>query len=144
MFNNFNQNNDSRDNRRSQFPGVGPGRNPSRDEPPRMTPPEEFFGTPGMGQAPRSAPPNFIPEGPGAGAQRGAEPFGARGNVGVRPHELRRCLNRFTFIWLFNGNSFWFFPTFVGRDVVQGFRWRRNRWEFDVIRLRRILFFRCF
>jgi hypothetical protein len=57
---------------------------------------------------------------------------------------MRGCLNRFTFIWLVNGNSFWFYPTFVDRQFVTGFRWRRNRWEFDRINLRRILFHRCF
>ncbi len=160
MFNNFNPNNDSRDNRRNQQQNQGgpfpPGRSPM-NEPPRANPPEPFYGTPGMGQAPRTAPPNFTPQGPEmgrppSGNQRGQGPeqFGGghgggdRFNPGVNPRELRRCLNRFTFIWLINGNSFWFFPTFIGRDVVQGFRWRRNRWEFDSIRLRRILFFRCF
>jgi hypothetical protein len=57
---------------------------------------------------------------------------------------MRRCLFRFTYIWLFNGNDFWFYPTFVDGQFVQGFRWRRNRWEFDRINLRRIFYFRCF
>jgi hypothetical protein len=57
---------------------------------------------------------------------------------------MRRCLFRFTYFWLFNGNDFWFYPTFVDGQFVHGFRWRRNRWEFDRINLRRIFFFRCF
>jgi hypothetical protein len=112
-------------------------------------------GAPGMGQMPRTAPPNFTPEGPGMERGQlgipgqGPEQFGAprRGGGGLppnRPRELQRCVNRFTYIWLINGSNFWFFPTFVGRQFVQGFRWRRNRWEFESINLRRIFFFRCF
>jgi hypothetical protein len=115
---------------------------------------------PGMEAQPRSAPPNFIPEGPsmdrrqmdGPGMDRrgpgqGQVEFGApyRGSDWqVRPREIRRCMNRFTYIWLVNGNAFWFYPTFVGGQFVQGFRWRRNRWEYERINLRRIFFFRCF
>ncbi|WP_228351846.1 hypothetical protein [Variimorphobacter saccharofermentans] len=104
---------------------------------------------PGAEAAPRSAPPNFIPEAP----QMESRTFGAPGRPGVpvspqfgfvRPGQIRRCIHRYTFIWLVNGNSFWFYPTFVGNQFVQGFRWRRNRWEFERINLRRILFFRCF
>ena len=43
----------------------------------------------------------------------------------VDPGAIRGCLYRFTFVWLNNGRSFWFYPTFVGRDSVAGYRWRR-------------------
>lgn len=132
-------------------PGQGQGPRmtpPGQGQGPRMTPPGMGQG-PGMEQAPRTAPPNFIPEGPGMG--QGPESFGAplgreqRGRGGFqRPMDLRRCINRFTYIWLVNGNNFWFYPTFVDRQFVFGFRWRRNRWEFDRINRRRILFSRCF
>jgi hypothetical protein len=138
---NFNQNNYTRKESSMRSQQFVPGGFPF--------PPQ----TPGMEQPPRTAPPNFIPEGPGMegepfggpsrGAQyRGGEPF--RGGSRTNPREIRRCINRFTFIWLINGNSFWFYPTFVDRQFVFGFRWRRNRWEFDRINLRRIFFFRCF
>jgi hypothetical protein len=116
-----------------------------RNEPPQMPPP------PGMGQMPKSAPPNFIPEAPGMERRQmggpGPSGYGVpfRGEMRqTEPRDIRRCLNQFTFIWLVNGNSFWFYPTFVSRDFVQGFRWRRDRWEFDRINLRRIFFSRCF
>ena len=136
-----------------QFPGRGPdddqfpGRGPDNDQFPGRGPDFEQF--PGMQDQPRTAPPNFIPEGPsmdGRQRQGGPSEFGQqyRGGGQVRPRELRRCLNRFTYIWLDNGNNFWFFPTRIGNQFVQGFRWRRNRWEFDRINLRRIFFFRCF
>ncbi len=151
MYNdNFNQNKNSKDKEpmRSQqfFPGGFPM--------PPQYPGDNFPqgpGSPGMGQPPRSAPPNFIPEGPSMerGQMEGPAQFGAGsefrgGGIQTRPGEIRRCINRFTFIWLFNGNSFWFYPTFVDRQFVMGFRWRRNRWEFERINLRRIFFFRCF
>ena len=58
---------------------------------------------------------------------------------------IRRCINRNTYIWLTNGDKFWFFPKFVGRNAVVGFRWRRRLgWIFDVIDLRRIQSYQCF
>ena len=118
-----------------------------------------------MEDRPRSAPPDFIPEaprmdgrqmqesertgfgvnfGPG-GPQRPGGPGGPGGGMDFgRRREMRGCLFRFTYIWLFNGNEFWFYPTFVDNQFVMGFRWRRNRWEFERINLRRIFFFRCF
>jgi len=148
--------NNQREDRRGQqfFPGNFPQ---TPQQPPFIeTQPRTMPGTPpsfpGMGDMPRTAPPNFIPEAPGmqrgpmAGPGQMPYEFGRRypEDHQVRPRDLRRCLYRFTFIWLNNGNSFWFFPTFVGNQFVQGFRWRQNRWEYDRINLRRIFFFRCF
>ena len=109
--------------------------------------PEETFDNRNLRGAPSMPPPNFTPEMPRSGAQ----PFSEDGNLtetfrgGGDPfRDLRRCLNRFTFIWLTNGNSYWFYPVFVRRHQVEGFRWRNGRWFYDRINLRRILFFRCF
>lgn len=106
-------------------------------------------GDPGRNpQPPRSAPPNFNPTMPGdmpasfSGDSVTAEPFG-RNNRGQSTN-IRRCLNQFTFIWLINGNSFWFYPVAVRGQQVEGFRWRQGRWEYDWIPIRRILFFHCF
>ncbi len=106
-----------------------------------------------MEDMPRSAPPNFIPEAPRMDRRQmeeaegragfGGFPGGGRDERSIR-REMRRCLFRFTYIWLFNGNEFWFFPTFIDGQFVLGFRWRRNRWVFDRINLRRVMFFRCF
>jgi hypothetical protein len=103
-----------------------------------------------MEQPPRNPPPSFTPEAPGMerrmgrpGPQQGFGPQ-YREEFRVRPRDLQGCLNRFTFIWLFNGNGFWFYPTFIDRQFVQGFRWRRNRWDYDRIDIRRIFFFRCY
>ena len=108
------------------FPPGGPGFPPGG---PGFPPGGPGFppGGPGF-EPPRSAPPSFTPLTP-------------RSAVDLR--EIRRCLNRFTFIWLRNGESFWFFPVFVSRDFVLGFRWGRRGWDFTQINLRRILFFQC-
>jgi hypothetical protein len=101
-----------------------------------------------MGQPPRTAPPNFTPAGPfmERGAGRQPEQFRERfrGEMRTRPRDFFGCINSFTYIWLVNGNNFWFFPIFIDRQFVIGFRWRRNRWEFDRINLNRIFFFSCF
>lgn len=63
----------------------------------------------------------------------------------VDPGAIRRCLNRVTDVRLENGQRFWFFPTFVGRRSVAGFRWRsrQRRWEYFGIDLDEIRSFSC-
>jgi hypothetical protein len=157
-FNKDRENTEKYDNVQKQQ--MGPGGFPST--PPGMPP--QFR----MEDQPRSAPPDFIPEAPrmdrrqmddsddrnrtgfgifigpgGPGDGRNRSPWDDRDGRGRR-REIRGCLFRFTYIWLQNGNDFWFYPTYVDGQFVMGFRWRRNRWEFDRINLRRIFFFRCF
>ncbi|MCM2676843.1 transporter [Alkalicoccobacillus plakortidis] len=62
----------------------------------------------------------------------------------VGPSGIRGCLYRPTYIWLFNGNHFWFFPTFVGRQSVIGYRWSRFGWFNYIIELRQVRSFQCF
>lgn len=107
-------------------------------------PPREPIGTPPG--APSSAPPNFTPDMQRGGGQQFYGPQGegfSRGGQGQYGN-FRGCLNRFTYMWLINGNDFWFYPTFIGRQQVEGFRWRNGRWMYARINIRRILFFRCF
>ncbi|NLO08974.1 MAG: transporter [Clostridiales bacterium] len=137
-------------------PGPGPGRpagppfgtpGPGLGRPPG--PPVPGPGRPG-GQPP-SAPPNFTPQLPREEeGQLLFEPSGSRVSGGRvidfrrRPRDFRGCMNRFTYIWLINGNNFWFYPVFIGRNAIEGFRWRRNRWEYERIFTNRILFHVCF
>ncbi|WP_407691391.1 hypothetical protein [Robertmurraya mangrovi] len=99
-------------------------------------------GFPGGGQTgsgnpqagpPTSPPPSFTPQ----LQQSDVSTFA------VDPGAIRRCLFRFTFVWLNNGRSFWFYPTFVGRDSVAGYRWRNFRWVYYGTDLRRIRSFQC-
>jgi len=75
------------------------------------------------------APPSFYPP----------FPTWQQGSQGIRS-----CINRNTFIWLRNRDSFWFFPTFVGRQSVVGFRWGRIGWTYNVINRQSILSYQCF
>jgi hypothetical protein len=93
-----------------------------------------FGGGPGQGGPPPGPPPGDIPFDQGQ--------FGA---FAVDPGGIRGCLYRYTYIRLNNGRAFWYFPTFVGRNSVAGWRWRRNqfRWVFFGIDLDRIRSFSC-
>lgn len=103
---------------------------------PQMGPPGFFppFGQPGQGQqpgAPTSPPPAFVPtQQPAAFA--------------VDPGGIVRCLFRYTYVWLRNRQQFWFYPIFVGRRSIAGFRWNGFRWVYFGIDLRRIQSFTCF
>lgn len=88
-------------------------------------------GAPGGVQAPTVPPPQFVP-------QMQSSTFA------VDPGGIRRCLYRNTYIWLNNGEQFWFFPVFVGRTSVAGFRWFGFFWGYFGIDLRRISSFACF
>ncbi|MBD8036824.1 hypothetical protein H9635_08720 [Solibacillus sp. A46] len=57
---------------------------------------------------------------------------------------IRRCIYRNTFIWQRNGDSFWFFPTFVTSNIILGFRWGRFGWVFSTVNRNSILTFQCF
>lgn len=99
------------------FPGVGPG-GPSG-------------GTPGGVQAPTSPPPQFVP-------QQSATAYA------IDPGGIRSCLFRNTYVWLNNGEQFWFFPVFVGRNSIAGFRWFGFFWGYFGIDLNQIRSFTCF
>ncbi|MEK4425037.1 hypothetical protein [Solibacillus sp. FSL K6-1523] len=107
------------------------------------SPPPGFGGPgypPSMGgntPAPTAAPPNFTPAMPMTSASsRSGSHHGSSG--------IRRCIYRNTFIWQRNGDSFWFFPTFVSRNTILGFRWGRFGWVFSTVNRNSILTFQCF
>ena len=56
-------------------------------------------------------PPNFIPPKP---------------NVSY----MIDCVNQYTYVWLRNGESFWFYPVSVQSFGVSGFRWSGFSWVF--------------
>jgi len=82
------------------------------------------------GSAPRFAPPAYVPQ-MGAGLRA------------VDPGALSGCLYSSTYIWLNNRQNFWFFPTFIGRRSVAGFRWMHNRWVYMGFDLRMVESFFC-
>lgn len=89
-------------------------------------------GQPGGSQAPTAPPPSFTPQ------------MSSVSTFAVDPGAISGCLFRNTYVWLNNGEAFWFFPTFVGRHSVAGFRWFGFFWSYFGIDLRRIRSFTCF
>ncbi|WP_223881826.1 hypothetical protein [Niallia endozanthoxylica] len=92
------------------------------------------FQPPGQGSTagpPTSPPPSFVP-------QQQVEAYA------VDPGGIRGCLFRHTYIWLRGFEQFWYYPTFVGRTSVSGYRWTGNRWVYFGISLRQIQSFTCY
>lgn len=130
-----------------QFPGGGPfggGQFPGGGATPGQFPgggPFPGGGFPGGGASPGGDQYGPPPGPPPASVPQ--ESFSATA-LAVDPGAIRRCRFRFTYIWLNNGNSFWFYPTFIGRTSVAGWRWRRIGWTYYGTDLRRIRSFTCF
>ena len=115
------------------FPGFppgqgGPGFPPGQGGP--GFPPGQQQGS----QPPRTAPPSTTPTYPSTQL------------FAVDPGAIRGCLHRFTFVWLSRRQGFWFYPDFVGRRSVSGWRWRsrQRRWEYTGISLDSIDRFSCY
>ena len=65
------------------------------------------------------------------------------GAYAVDPGSMIRCLHRYTYVWLRGFEQFWFYPTFIGRNSVSGYRWTGHRWVNYGISLRQIQSFTC-
>nr|WP_236035061.1 hypothetical protein [Alkalihalobacterium elongatum] len=112
-----------------------------------------LFGPPGRPPGPPGVPPFGPPPGPPAGPGQAGPPSGpppaftpAEPEIAafaVDPGAIRGCLFRYTFVWLTNRERFWYFPTFVGRTSVAGWRWTGWNWVYFGIDLRRISSFQC-
>ncbi|KKO52432.1 hypothetical protein [Paenibacillus sp. DMB20] len=111
------------------FPPGGPGQGPGPFGP------QGPFGPIGpqgpQGQFPASPPPQFTPQ-------------QSPSLLAVDPGAISGCLFRYTYVWLTNGDNFWFYPVFVGRTSVSGFRWFGRFWFYFGVDLRRISSFSCF
>lgn len=109
------------------FPGGAPGGFPGG-----------FPGGSDQLRPPTAPPPSFTPQ---TFTTTQQQDFSRRGGVGG----IRRCMFRNTFVWLRNGNSFWFFPMLIVGNSIIGFRWRGRRgWVFDSINRNSIIFFQCY
>lgn len=118
-------------------PGGGGGSGPAFPPPP--PPPNQAPGGPGPGGPPGGGPPSapppqFVPDFPGVST------------FAVDAGALQGCLFRNTYVWLNNGRTFWFFPVFIGRRSVAGFRWRagQRRWVYYGIDTSNIRSFQCY
>ncbi|WP_246367123.1 hypothetical protein [Paraliobacillus salinarum] len=93
------------------------------------------FPPPGQGSQPgppTGPPPEFTPS-----QTQQAQTFA------VDPGSIRGCLYRYTYVWLRGFQQFWFYPTYVGRRSVSGYRWNGFRWVYFGIDLREIQSFIC-
>ncbi|XXM74069.1 hypothetical protein ACQ0QQ_09360 [Lysinibacillus sphaericus] len=130
------------------FPGGSPGSGfpggPPSAPPPGGVPGTGFPGGPpsapppaggqGSQQPPPGPPPNFTPQMTAA--------QGGPSVLAVDPGAIRRCLFRYTYIWL-RRDQFWFYPIFIGRRSIAGWRWIGWRWVYFGIDLDNIQSFTC-
>ncbi|WP_180320068.1 hypothetical protein [Peribacillus loiseleuriae] len=150
-----------------QYPGPPPGggHGPYPGPPPGGGHGQYPGPPPGGGHGPYPGP----PQGGGHGQYPGPPPHGGHGQdhhdgpptaapplfvpqlsggllKAVDPGSLRGCLYRNTYIWLESGRGFWFYPTYVGRYSVAGYRWRRNlqRWVYFGVDADQIRSFQCY
>jgi|SRR5690625_3298059 len=108
------------------FPGHYDSQFPWQGGQPPGAPPQQQTGGP-----PNTPPPPFEPQ------QPQIQTFA------VDPGGIRGCMYRFTYIWA-TRDAFWFYPTYVGRNSIAGYRWQGNRWTYYGIDLNRIQSFQCF
>ncbi|WP_079707944.1 hypothetical protein [Paraliobacillus ryukyuensis] len=95
---------------------------------------------PPSGQTPQDGPPMGPP--PAFTPTQQAQPQQAQVKA-VDPGSIQGCLYRYTYIWLNGFQQFWFYPTYVGRRSVSGYRWNGFRWVYFGIDLRQIQSFTC-
>ncbi|MEQ6376574.1 collagen-like protein [Bacillaceae bacterium S4-13-56] len=118
-----------------EFPGGGFLGNPPFN-PPGLPPSGPSPGGQGQGQPPTTPPPSFVPQ---------SQPQGQVQLYAVDPGAIRRCLFKFTYVWLERGRrAFWFYPTYVGRRSIAGYRWTGFMWVYYGIDLDRIESFQCY
>ncbi|MCD5324918.1 MULTISPECIES: hypothetical protein [Pontibacillus] len=120
-------------------PGQGGG------QPPFGPPPGQGGGQPPFGPPPGQGGGGQPPIGPPP-AQGQFDGYGGQPSVfAVDPGAFYRCLYRYTRVRLNNGRRFWYYPTFIGRTSVGGYRWRQSqqRWVYYVIDTDRISSFSC-
>jgi len=62
----------------------------------------------------------------------------------VDPGSIKRCKYKYVYVWLTNGQEFWFYPTYVGRKSISGYRWIGFMWIYYGTDLDNISSFVCF
>ncbi|MEE6131533.1 transporter [Priestia aryabhattai] len=121
------------------FPPRPPGQGGSFLPPP--PPPPGQGGAPGFppssGQSgpPTGPPPAFTPQ---------LASSGGPSLYAVDPGSIAGCLYKYTYIWAKGGRSYWFYPTYVGRKSVAGYRWTGFNWIYAGIDLDRVNEFQCY
>ncbi|MDF2923658.1 MAG: hypothetical protein K0R57_2572 [Paenibacillaceae bacterium] len=125
------------------FPGGGPFPGPGGPGPfpgpggPGGPGPFPGPGIPGPGGqgAPGGPPPSYIPPKPGTGPGFSVQ--------AINPGAIVGCRFRYVYIWQSNGDAYWAYLTFVGRNSVAGFRWTGFNWVYFGLDTRFIDQFTC-
>ncbi|MCL2753704.1 MAG: hypothetical protein FWE44_06110 [Defluviitaleaceae bacterium] len=117
---------------------------PSQNHPSRQQNIPQMPQRPPQNNAPHHQPmhpPQFIPQHPPLHFDQRRRPapnaFPPRhipnrvpGFKAINPGGIVRCMDNNTYIWLVSGQNFWFYPTFVGRRSIAGYRFVRNNWVY--------------
>ena len=111
------------------LPSFGGGSTTDPGSPPAFPPP----GQGSQAGPPMGPPPEFTPS-----QKKQAQ------TLAIDPGSIQGCLYRYTYVWLRGFQQFWFYPTYVGRRSVSGYRWNGFRWTYFGIDLRQIQSFTCF
>ena len=122
---------------------------PNRPGPPDRPSPPDRPRPPRDRRPPRISPPNIIPRLPNGLVI----PLRGTWDYDIQYRDLNRrrdrlsqfvnCLNNFTFIWLWDGSTFWFYPTYIDWRSVEGFVWRNGNWYYTILDINNIFFFNC-
>ncbi|MFD9624578.1 hypothetical protein [Peribacillus muralis] len=96
--------------------------------------PSGFYQGAGQPSPPQLVPPLFIPT------------FTGEMLKSIDAGSLKGCLYQIAYVWLRNGRSFWFYPTYAGYHSVAGYRWRKSqlRWSYYGTDINEILAIQCF
>lgn len=117
-------------------PGIPPFQPPGRRPGAPPQPPERRPGRPPIEQPPTS--PGRPPTGPPPSFRPELAPYR------IDPGAIRQCLYRYTYIWLDDGRQFWFYPVFLGRRSIAGYRWFGFFWIYFGTDLDNIQSFICY
>ncbi len=132
------------------FQPFGQQQGPPFGRPPSGPPFGQQQGPP-FGRPPSSPPfgqqnvsPSSPPSGPPPGFEPSMQTTGGISPLAIDPGAIRPCTNRFVYIWLENGSSFWAWLVFVGPRSVAGWRWTGRRWVYFGVDTRNIDSFWCY
>ncbi|MDP4145166.1 MAG: hypothetical protein Q8936_11910 [Bacillota bacterium] len=84
---------------------------------------------------PKAPPPNFTPQ---------LSDVPEASLMAVDPGAIAPCVNRFSYIWLKNGQSFWAYLVYVGKTSASGWRYRGGKWVYFGVDLKEINNFICY
>ncbi|MCR3760099.1 hypothetical protein KYB31_14065 [Clostridium felsineum] len=77
---------------------------------------------------PQNPPPTYIPKMP---------------QVTVGTNTINICTDKYTYLWLNNGDAFWAYIVYIGTQSISGWRYERGVWRQFGVNLSQIKSFLC-